>query len=181
VIDNGSMWVTTVIWALVDAGLLALLLWRVKPDRFRRSAWPFVIASAIFWGIFAISLYLIFWDTYYSHFIPPYVRWLAPLAAIEYGLVGWLLWWLARKLPGNPVLSFCLLGGLESILEHLLGSYGLKILDVPMLQGLTPLSILAFAFFEYILYWGVVVALAALISWGRQLWMVRWRPQVIPQ
>lgn len=168
--DDGSVWTMTLIWALVDVGLVGLLRWRVKPARFCRSAWPVVIASAIFWGVFAISLYLIFWDIYYSHFVPAYVRWLVPLAAIEYGLVGWLLWWLARKLPGNPVLTFCLLGGLESIPEHLLGIYGFKILDIPILQGMTPLIILVFAFFEYILYWGVVVVLAALLDRGWQVW-----------
>jgi len=163
----------TLIWALVDMGLLVLLLWRAKPEWFQRSGWLMAISSAIFWGIFAISLYQIFWDRYYSHFVPEYVRWLTPAAAIEYGLVGWLLWWIAKKLPGNPVLTFCLLGGLESIPEHLLGIYGFKILDIPILQGMTPLSVLVFAFFEYILYWGAVVALAGLLGWGWQMWITR--------
>ena len=36
----------------------------------------------------------------------------------------------------------------------------LGILQIPMLQGSTPMAVLAFAFFEYIVYWGIALILA---------------------
>lgn len=69
--------------------------------------------------------------------------------------------WLALHLPGPTVLWFVLLGGVEGLLEHVLGIHGLRILErVPWLQGLTPLPVLMFSFFEYVLYWTLVGWLA---------------------
>lgn len=76
--------------------------------------------------------------------------------AVLYGAIGLALWWLALRLQGNPVLNFCLLGGLEAIPEHLWVIFGLRILErVPMLQGVSPTSVLVFAIPEYVLYWGL--------------------------
>jgi hypothetical protein len=67
------------------------------------------------------------------------------------------------------VVNFCLLGGVESVLEHLVGIYGLGILDkVPLLRGVSSASALVFAFFEYIFYWGVVLGIAVLLGRGWQ-------------
>lgn len=83
-----------------------------------------------------------------------------------------LVWWAARRLPGNPVVAFCLFGGLEALAEHLVAIYGLDILErVPLLQGSDPLAVLAFSVPEYVAYWGVVLGLAALLA--------RLRPMVI--
>jgi hypothetical protein len=122
-------------------------------------------------GIFATACLRGFWDLYYRYFYPGWVRWLAPLDALLYGAIALALWWLALHLPGNPVVNFALLGGLESVLEHLLGIYGLGILDkVPILQGVSPASALVFAFFEYIFYWSVVLGIAGLLGRGWQWW-----------
>ncbi len=47
--------------------------------------------------------------------IPPF--WTAPSAALVYAIVAFALARLAEHLPGNPKLSFCLLGGLELVPE----------------------------------------------------------------
>lgn len=64
------------------------------------------------------------------------------------------------------MVAFCLLGGFESILEHIWGIYGFGILKILLLQGGSPLLVLAFAFPEYIFYWGIVVAVSSLLQWG---------------
>jgi hypothetical protein len=111
----------------------------------------------LFWGIVAIIATFGFWDLYYSYFYPSWIRWLVPLDLLLYGAIGLGIWWLALRLPGPAVMWFALLGGVEGILEHVLGIYGLRILErVPWLQGLAPLPILIFSFFEYALYWTLV-------------------------
>jgi hypothetical protein len=107
-----------------------------------------------------------FWPTYYQHFYSSRLRLIIPLVApLFYAGVGTLLWWLARRLPGNPVVTFCLLGGLEALVEHLPAIYGVDLLDrVPMLQGSDPLAVLAFSVPEYVVYWGLALGLAAVLA-----------------
>jgi hypothetical protein len=157
---------TSILFAiLLAAALIALVGWRAKAERFRALSWAAVgLASALFWGLLAIGLRLYFWETYYSYFTPAWSRWLAPLAAVLYFFIGLLLRWIALHLPGNPAITFLLLGGLESIPEHALGIYRFHILDIPLLEGSPPLSIFLFAFFEYIVYWSIVLGLALLLG-----------------
>jgi hypothetical protein len=57
---------------------------------------------------------------------------------------------------------------------NLWGIYGLRILDkTPLLEGVSPLSVLASAVPEYVIYWGMVVGLGALLQWGWQRWAER--------
>ncbi|MFQ6100399.1 MAG: hypothetical protein ACE5OS_04100 [Anaerolineae bacterium] len=138
---SGLYWASTLIVALIDVGSVLLLAWRVRPARFRQLTWVLAGASAILWGISATALPWGLWDLYYCHFYPGWACWLAPLDALLYGALGLALWWLALRLPGNPVVNFCLLGGLESVPEHLLGIYGLGILDkAPLLEGVSRLA-----------------------------------------
>ncbi len=170
-LSSDIFWVEAGIVAVIDLALLLLLWWRIKPAQFRRLKWDLVAASGLGWGIFAVALLQIFWDWYYVYLFPESARWLAPIFALIYAAIGLAMWWLSCHLPGNPVLAFCLLAGLESVLEHLWGIYGVGILDkVPLLEDVAPLPVLVFAFFEYILYWGVVLAFAAMLSRGRQIW-----------
>jgi hypothetical protein len=145
--------------------MLAFLALRLKPKAFRSLPWwSFASASASFWAVLAAVLYLAFWKPYYSYFAPPINRIVAPIvAAAIYSLVALLFRWLANRLPGNPAITFALLGGLESIPEHAIGIYRLGILQIPILRGSTPESIFIFAFFEYVIYWGLVLMLATLI------------------
>jgi hypothetical protein len=170
-LTSEMFWLGALVAALVDMVLVLLLALCVKPVRFRQLTWALTGTSTVLWGIFAMACLWGFWDLYYRHFYPGWVRWLAPLDGLLYGAIAVALWWLALRLPGNPVVNFCLLGGLESVLEHLLGIYGLGILDkVPILQGVRPVPALVFAFFEYIFYWGIVLGVAGLLGRGWQWW-----------
>ena len=105
---------------------------------------------------------MVFWDIYYRYFLPnTSILLVTPLVG---ALLALVFHWLALRLPGNPIVSFCLLGGLESLLEHLWGIYGLGILRAPLMQAVAPLSILAFAVPEYIFYWCVVLSIAVLLQ-----------------
>jgi hypothetical protein len=170
-LTSEAFWLGALVAALMDIGLVLLLALCMKPARFRQLSWALTGTSAVLWGILATACLRGFWDLYYRYFYPGWMRWLAPLDALLYGAIALALWWLALRLPGNPVVNFFLLGGLESVLEHLLGIYGLGILDkVPILQGVSPTSALVFAFFEYIFYWSVVLGIAGLLGRGWQGW-----------
>jgi hypothetical protein len=163
------MWLSISVAVLLSAGMVSLLTWRLGPSRFREIRWwIFALACGLFWGVLAFVLHLVYWDSYYRYFAPSYVIWLTPLAALFYICVGLLLRWSAQRLPGNPLINFCLLGALESVPEHLLAIYRMHILDIPMFKDVNASLIFVFAFFEYAIYWGAVLSLAALLD--------RWLP-----
>ncbi len=144
---------------------VAILTWRIPSSHFRQIRIVIIaLAAALFWDALALVLHTVYWDSYYRYFAPDYVNWLTPLAALFYFVVGLVLSWLALRLPGNPVVNFCLLGGIESIPEHFLAINRLHILDIPSFQGVSAAEIYFFAFFEYIIYWGIVLMLAVLLA-----------------
>lgn len=170
-ITSEMLWLSALLTALVDVPLVWVLARRLRPARFRELHWPTALAAALFWLSLAVLLYALTWDWYYAKFLPGAggrslgrgLLELAPYLAL-YPAIGLLLWWLALRLPGHPAVTFCLLGGLESVPEHLWGIYRLGILDkVDYFQGVSAASVLVFAVFEYILYWGSVLSLAALL------------------
>jgi hypothetical protein len=142
--------------------IVGLLTWRLKPSAFRAMSWQsFGISASLFWGIFAAVIISFAWNFYYQHFVPDWYRFAAPIGALTlYSLLGLFFRWGSVRLPGNPTLWFCILGGLESVPEHAVGIYRFDILEVPVLAGSSAASIFIFAFFEYVFYWGVVLALA---------------------
>lgn len=89
---------------------------------------------------------------------------------ILYALFAFMFHWLAFRAPGKPIIIFCLLGGVESLLEHVWGIVGFKILDIPLLQGTSPASILTFSIPEYVFYWCIVISLAVLVQNGWRWW-----------
>jgi hypothetical protein len=172
-----QLWMDSVIITLVDFAFVLLLIWRVKPSRFRELKWTLVCTAAIFWSIFGIVLVSIFWGTYYQYFFPGWFHFggILIFVPILYGLFALAFHWLALRVPGNPILYFCLLAGLESVFEHLWGIYGLKILEISMLQETSPASMLTFSFPEYIFYWCIVISIAILIQNGLRFWIKRQR------
>lgn len=174
-LSSSLFWGCALAAALADSAFIALLNWRVGAQRFRELRWLLAIAAALFWGVFGLTLVQIFWESYYRFFYPTDFNPAIFLALIcgLYGAFALLFHWLALRLPGNPLLTFCLLTGVESLLEHLWGFYGLKVLEVPMLRAASPISILAFAFPEYIFYWCVIISLAALMHGGWRQWKNR--------
>jgi hypothetical protein len=152
---------TPIVFALAFI-LIGLLAWRFKPDQFRLLSWQAAgIGSALFWSVFAGVMLWYAWDFYYRYYAPSWDRFVAPLGAIVfYFLLGLLLRWAALRLPGNPTIMFCLLGGLESVPEHAIAIYRFHILRIPFFQGTTAAAIFIFAFFEYIVFWSLALCLA---------------------
>jgi hypothetical protein len=152
-----DIWTSTFIFGLAGFLLLIPLIFVFRTPAFQRSAWQTTAASGVFWGVMATIAIAIFWDGYYQYLFPAWARRWAPLDALLYAAIGLGLWWLACHLPTAAVFWFVLLGGLEGVAEHLLGIYGMHILEkVPMLQGAPAVPVIIFSFFEYILYWSIV-------------------------
>jgi hypothetical protein len=173
--SSSGYWTSALAVALIDLPLVFVLVRVVGRDTWRQMKWPVAAAAALFWAIFATVLMWGYWDIYYQHFEAPWARYLAPAAGIFYALVGLLLWRLAQIPPLHPALTFCLLGGLESLVEHVPAIYAVGILEkVPGFAGVSVLSVLAFAVPEYVLYWGITLAIAVLLQ---RLWRGRERRQ----
>jgi hypothetical protein len=142
--------------------MVGLLAWQFKPALFRLLSWQAVgIGSALFWSVLAGLMFWYAWDFYYRYYAPSWERIVAPLSAIVcYFVLGLGLRWAALRLPGNPTVTFCLLGGLESVPEHTIAIYRFHILQIPALQGTTATAIFIFAFFEYTVFWGLALCMA---------------------
>jgi len=151
-----DVWISTLLFGVTGLILFVPLAYAFRAQAFQRSALSLTVASALFWGVCATAAIIFAWDFYYRYIYPAWSRWLAPLDALFYGLVGLGMWWLALRLPGSPVVWFVILGGLEGVAEHVFGIYALHILDkVPWLSGVPPLPLIAFSFFEYTVYWSL--------------------------
>jgi len=163
-ITSEVFWWSAPVTALIDVGLVLFLARRTGRSRFRQLHWPVVLASGIFWMSLGLFFFETTWASFYARFLPDPAnrslnRFLFEL--LLYPALGLAMWWLAARLPGNPAVTFCLLGGLEALPEHLWGIYRLDMLDkVPFLREASPIAVLAFAVPEYVLYWGSALAMA---------------------
>lgn len=171
-LTSQDYWLGAALAAVGAMILIAPLLPLFRNHDFKRAAASTGLSSALFWGVLATLAIFGFWGLYYQYLFPAWLRWFAPFDALLYAAIGLGMWWLATRLPGPSVIWFILLGGIESILEHLVGIYGLRILEkVPMLRGVAPFPALTFAFFEYAVYWALVLwlslALLKLHDWWR--------------
>jgi hypothetical protein len=145
--------------AFTLAGFAALFpLMAVYPrGEFKGSGAPIGLSSALIWGALGGIFVFSFWDQYYRFFYPLWLRGLTAVDAILYALVGLVLWWLAARLPGNPVLWFGILGGLEGVAEQLIGALALNLMsNVPGLAETGPLPLTLLAFSQYLLGWTLV-------------------------
>jgi len=182
-ITSEMLWLSAFITALIDVGLILFLARRAQRPYFRQLHWPVALAAGVFWVSYGLMLFAMTWESFYAKFLPgPDNRSLARsmLELLPYPIVGLVLWWLAVRLPGNPAVNFCLLGGVQSVPEHLWGIYRLGMLDeVSFLQQASAASVLAFAVPEYILYWGSILSIAMLIQssqqWCKKYWASRVR------
>jgi len=170
-------WVSALVTALIDVGLVLLLVWQIKPIRFRQLKWPVAGASLVFWSaMWAWAMWGSFWDLAYRYIFPDWARWVVPPSyGLLFGAVGLGIWWLAIRLPGNAVVNYCLLGGLASLPGHLWAIYGREMFHkVPILQGVRPASALVFGLFEFIVYWSLILIIAVLLRRGWDWWRY-WR------
>lgn len=163
-VTSQMLWMGTLIFALIDAGFISLLAWRIKPGAFRQFKWALVTTTAIFWSALWTWALANFWDSVYHYLFPTWARWLNPPA---YGLlfagVGLLFWWLALRIQGNPAVSFCLLGGLWGMITHLWAVFWGIVDKPPMLQGVAPAAAVTVAVFEFMFYWCIILSIAALL------------------
>lgn len=166
-------WIATLVAALIDAAFVPLLAWRIERKRFRELKGALTSAGVIFWSTLWAYAMWNWWDWAYRYVFPVWARWLVPpIYGLIFGVSGLALCWLALRLPGNPVVSFCLLGGLVSLPGHLWAIYGRRMLEkVPVLQGVSPASALVFGVFEFIFYWSTIMVIALLLRRGWQWWI----------
>jgi hypothetical protein len=162
------IWMCTGIVAILDGVLVWLVRRLVSWEQFRRMRWILVGVSGVFFLLVWITVLWWGWDWFYSYIFPPWARYLLPLVfAISYSLLSLGMHWLSLKLPGNPAVSWCILGGVEGLLSHLYAIYGLGAATrPPIMQGTDPFAVLIFAVFEKAFYWSLILLVGRLI-WGK--------------
>lgn len=156
------MWTATLV-----AAAIALVLGYVASRRVR-SAFPPGLPTALplvgivwFTFLYAWAAWT-FWDTCYGAVVPAWGRIAAPFVGVVDGALGWVFWWIARRVsPDRPVVPFLVLGGLLSLPGHLHGIYSWGLLErCSLIRGITPSSALVFGLFEFAVYWSVVLLIA---------------------
>jgi hypothetical protein len=149
------LWKGAIFFALTDFILVSVLTRIINREDLLNMKWRLVIFMAFFFCIlFGSIVSIIFWDSVYSYVFPAWSRWIIPPAyGLIFSLVGLFFWWLAFRLPVNPVTSFCILGGLWGFTTHVIAVYRGILDKPPMLQGAGTISALTIATFEFIFYW----------------------------
>jgi len=162
---QGALWL-----AIIDFILVALLVRFLDRSIYAKLFFPIAIFTCVFWSTLWTLVFNFTWDWYYCLVFPDWVRTSAPLLGLIYTPVGLLIWLIAKHIPANPILMFSLLGGAEGLIVHAWAIWRLKLIEnIPLMHGVDPVSVLAFAFTEKVLYWSIIIAGAYLIRlvWQR--------------
>ena len=157
-----DLWVSTV-WFGLAGVLLYLPLFRLfPPQSFGNSRRAVVMGASLFWFGFAAALVNLAWRDYYGFFYPEWMKWgIALIAFCLYSIYAFACHWLACRLPGQPMLWFCLFTGLLAANEHYIAWTFARLPEkVPMLAGMPLVPTMLFAFFEYQVYWAIAIWLA---------------------
>ena len=149
------LWICTAILLVLDAALITLARRSFHREDLQHMRWLLVIASGVFFLLVWVIVLWWGWDWFYSYIFPRWGRILLPPAfGIGYTLLAFGMYWLSLKLPGNPAVTWCLLGGVEGLISHLYAIYGLGAASrPPIMQGVNQFSVLIFAIFEKAFYW----------------------------
>jgi len=170
-VTTEMLWRAALLFAGIDIVLITILTRLVKPPVLFNMKWKLIIVMAIFFCLlFGSIMSIVFWDSVYSYVFPSWMRWIIPPAyGILFSLAGLFYWWLAFKLPANPVINFCILGGTWGFLTHVLAIQRGILEKPPMLQGASSISALTIATFEFIFYWSICLEITFLIEylWSR--------------
>ena len=160
------LWKGAIFFAFTDVTLIIVLIRLIKPKDLFKMKWKLITFMAIFFCIlFGSIVSLIFWNSVYSYVFPSWIRWIIPPTyGLLFSMIGLFFWWLAFKLPTNPVLNFCILGGLWGLATHIMAIYRGILDKPPMLQGASSISALTIATFEFIFYWCICVGFTYLIE-----------------
>jgi hypothetical protein len=170
-ITTGMLWQGALIFASIDAVYVPLLVWRIKPDVFRKTKWGLAIIAGLVWyGIWRWAIRN-FWETVYAHFFPAWGEQLIPIIfGFFNALIALGLWVLALRSRVHPVCGYCLYGGVWGALTHIWAVYRGVVSKPPMLQGASPVVAVMIAFFEYIFYWCVILTLSTFGWWNWSIW-----------
>lgn len=155
------------LFALIDAIYVPVLVRLVSVELFRQAKWSLVgVAGAVWFVIWSWAIGN-FWETVYIYVFPSWGRtWIPPAFGILMALVSLGLWALAQRFRTNPVIGYCLFGGLWGVLTHTWAVYRGIVNKPPMLQGASPMAAVTIAFFEFIFYWCAILSLSVLVRWG---------------
>jgi len=151
-------------FALLDAVLLPLLAWRIKPAAFRQLKTALPLITALYWCLLWFWVLINFWEPVYSYLFPAWSRWLLPFfqalltAAVAAGACRASRWFRI-----HPLVSYVLMGGLWGVVSHLWAVVVGVVDKPPMLQGASPAAAVTIAFFEFMFYWCVILAITALV------------------
>ena len=102
-LTSAMLWHGMLLFAILDAISLALTITVAQPADFRRMKWPIVGLAGLVWA--AIWLWAIgnFWQDVYRYVFPAWSRlWIPWAQALLSAAVAGLLWWLVKRLPGQP-------------------------------------------------------------------------------
>lgn len=163
------IWTSSFILLVLDM-LVILLAWRsVSRFQFGRLRHLLTRVSGIFYLLVWVIVLIWGWDWFYAYIFPSWARFTLPLLfGIGYTLLASGMGWLSLKLPGNPAITWCVLGGVEGLLSHLYAIYGLGAASKPpIMQGTDPFAVLIFAVFEKAFYWSLILLACRIFS--RQL------------
>jgi hypothetical protein len=161
----------SILFGLIDLAFLVVLILLVRPERFTGLGRILPAVTAVFWLGVWLWAFAFAWDSIYAYLFPAWSRWIVPpVQALLTGGVAWLAFRLARVWRRAPALVYCLLGGVWGILSHTLAVFLGIVSKPPPLQGASPLAAVGFAFFEFTLYFCVIVLISTLIQFaGRQI------------
>ncbi len=157
------LWRGAIIVAFIDAGFVYLLSRTVKASAFLACKQPLVVTMMLFWLLMWAGMVSFLWNPVYHYVFPEWSRWfIPPVYAVLFGFIAYFFWWLAQRLPGNPVLAFLFLGGLWGSVTHVWAIFRGILDKPPILQGASPIPTVVLPFFEFIFYWCVILGIAFL-------------------
>ena len=158
-VNTQLIWTCTGILAVLDVILVLLAQRLISREGFRQIHWLLAITSGFFFLLVWVSVLWWGWDWFYSYIFPRWARYLLPpLFGVGYTLLALGMDWLSLKLPGNPGVTWCILGGVEGLLSHIYAIYGLGAASKPpIMQGTDPFAVLVFAVFEKAFYWSLIL------------------------
>ncbi|MFZ2095857.1 MAG: hypothetical protein WAV05_04385 [Anaerolineales bacterium] len=158
-LTTSLLWRCVSIMLIVDILLILLARQLVSRERFQQMRWMLVIAAGVFYFLMWVIVLLWGWDWFYVYIFPAWGRYLLPLIfAAGYSLLALGMFWLSLKLPSNPAVNWCLLGGAEGLLSHIYAIFGLGAASKPpIMQGTDPFIVLLFAVFEKAFYWCLIL------------------------
>ena len=103
VLTSEIFWQSALIAAILDAGLIAIILRLITPERFFNLRRPLVVSAGIFWGVLGIFIVQSFWEEYYRFFYP---GWMHGWGIILFGpaigaVLATLFYWIARRFKSH--------------------------------------------------------------------------------